>query len=165
MKNSYTINETVCTIEVVQRNGTKHAVFIDTSDLPKLQGYNVSVNKHGTGFCAIITKPGESHYLHRFLSSAPSDMEVDHEDGNALNNVTTNRRIVTHAQNQQNRKLNSNSYSGIRGVSWDTRAGKWRANVTLNKKMHWLGFFDDLPAAEKAVTAFRKLHMPFSKEV
>jgi len=45
--------------------------------------------------------------------------------------------------------------SGIRGVSWYKRSGKWRAGVWSAKRYHYVGSFTDLADAEAAVIAKR----------
>lgn len=47
------------------------------------------------------------------------------------------------------------STSGIRGVSWDKRNGKWSASVGHNYKSYFVGRFVSLEEAERAVTAKR----------
>ena len=67
------------------------------------------------------------------------DDEVDHENRIRSDNRMVNLREATHAQNMKNRNTPKNNTSGLMGVSWHKRAGKWRA--TLGQKH--LGLFDD----------------------
>jgi hypothetical protein len=76
--------------------------------------------------------------------------QIDHIDGNGLNNCSSNLRIVTLAQNQYNQKLSKNNKSGFKGVYWDREFGKWRANIRFNGKLKHLGRFDDPIEAAKA---------------
>ena len=50
--------------------------------------------------------------------------------------------------------------SGYRGVSWYTRAGKWRANYKLDGKSIHLGLFDDVHDAGCAVSDYRLQNAP-----
>lgn len=73
----------------------------------------------------------------------PIGMQVDHIDGNGLNNQRSNLRIATHLQNQRNRQhMNKNNSSGYRGVTWCKGAGRWMAQLSLNYKHVHLGLFD-----------------------
>lgn len=93
--------------------------------------------------------------------------QVDHEDGNPLNNQRVNLRLATAVLNGQNRKLNTNSTTGYRGVSRDNHAGRSRpylAYVNVNKVRHKLGFFATAEEAAEAVEAFRAQHLPYSPE-
>lgn len=72
--------------------------------------------------------------------------------------ISLRERISTDgAENQQNRRgANSNSTTGIRGVTWHKRDRKYRAQVMLNGKMHYAGYYDSIEDAEAAVIAKRK---------
>lgn len=43
-----------------------------------------------------------------------------------------------------------NSRSGVRGVSWDSRAQKWRATIKFKGKQKYLGLFDRIEDAKAA---------------
>jgi len=77
---------------------------------------------------------------------------VDHEDGNGLNNVWSNLREVTFANNHKNKRIPSNNVSGAAGVCWHKRYGKWQAVITVNQIQKSIGYFakkDDAIAARK----------------
>ncbi len=76
--------------------------------------------------------------------------QVDHRDGNRLNNRWKNLREATHAQNMQNRKLHKNSTTGLKGVRV-LPSGKFRAQIGVNGKNVHLGCFD---TAEEAGIAY-----------
>lgn len=46
----------------------------------------------------------------------PDAMEIDHADGNGLNNRLSNLRLVDHSENMKNCRLGKNNTSGFRGV-------------------------------------------------
>lgn len=66
-------------------------------------------------------------------------------------------RLTTNKQNNENRiGANSNNQSsGIRGVSWDKKKGKWSVNVTHNGERHWGGYFNDLKSAGAVAVSLR----------
>ena len=76
-------------------------------------------------------------------------MEVDHIDGDKLNNRKENLRECTRANNLKNRKLNHNNKTGHKGVFWYDYNDyqKWRAYITLNGKQTYLGYFDNIEDA------------------
>lgn len=104
--------------------------------------------------------------MHRFILGLPRDdpREVDHINGNPLDNRRANLRLVSRAQNKQNLdpRGQANSTSGIRGVSWDTQAQKWRATAHIDGVQYRLGRFATKDCAGEAVVAFRRERMPFS---
>jgi len=86
--------------------------------------------------------------MHREIMSAPVHMEVDHRNGNGLDNRTENLRLATRAQNARNRRIQSNNTSGIRGVDWRKREQKWRARIKVDNTYIELGHFTDLEEAK-----------------
>lgn len=102
--------------------------------------------------------------LHReLLGLRPGDPQVDHINGDPLDNRRSNLRVVTQHQNARNRRgANRNSRSGIRGVTL-RKNGRWRASAGQGGKMHHLGYYDTAEEAEAAVIAWRRAHMPTSE--
>jgi hypothetical protein len=82
--------------------------------------------------------------------------EVDHADGNPLNNRIENLRPATRAENQYNRKINKNNTSGVKGVAWHKYKKKWVAKTNVNGKRHYLGYFDTIEDAAKLLKQFRQ---------
>ena len=79
--------------------------------------------------------------------------QIDHIDGNGLNNRLDNLRAVSHAENQRNQRKYSNNTTGVVGVYWTKDRHKWRAMIAVNRKDIHLGYFtnkDEAVAARKA---------------
>lgn len=65
-------------------------------------------------------------YLHRFIMNAPKGIEVDHINGNGLDNRRSNLRLVSHEENMQNQTKPTRAVSGFRGVR-AIQGGNWNA--------------------------------------
>jgi len=104
-------------------------------------------------------------WLHRVIMRLmPWDkMEVDHINGDRLDNRRCNLRVVTRAQNCQNKPSLGGS-SKYRGVHWCKRTKRWMARAKLNQKTYYLGSYEDEEDAADAASKFREEHMPFSEE-
>jgi hypothetical protein len=85
--------------------------------------------------------------LHRQILKPTAMMEVDHRNGDGLDNRKSNLRLATHAENSRNRRLQCNNTSGVRGVHWSTRKQKWRARIKVDNRYIELGCFEDLTEA------------------
>lgn len=82
--------------------------------------------------------------------------EVDHIDGNGLNNSVSNLRWCTHEQNNWNVKARSKPVhrSLYKGVSFHKNYKKWVAQIRIgNGKNKWLGSFDN---PDKAALAYNE---------
>lgn len=98
-------------------------------------------------------KNSRQGFLHRFLMGLPKGdgYKVDHRNGDGLDCRRENMRVATHAQNMQNRKVQSNNTSGFRGVTWNQ--GKWAAVIKVLGRNVQLGRFADPKEAALAFDA------------
>lgn len=89
--------------------------------------------------------------MSRYLLNAPPELEVDHIDGNRLNNQRSNLRLATSSQNKCNRGPRKDNTSGYKGVSWHSQKKKWTARIKApsGKYLH-LGLFDEVKDAALA---------------
>ena len=102
--------------------------------------------------------------LHRVLLGLTwgDGIEVDHIDLDKLNNRRSNLRIATRDEQMQNLPHRTDGVSKYRGVSFDKRRGKWKAEVQVGKKRQWLGYFITEEAAAEAARETRALLMPYA---
>lgn len=93
-------------------------------------------------------------YMHRLLLDAPKGKEVDHINGNPLDNRRSNLRLASTSENHINKQRPpKNNTSGHIGVIWFEPKQRWHARIQVNGKSKHLGVFDELNdaiAARKA---------------
>ncbi len=90
-------------------------------------------------------------YIHRFIMNAPPHLEVDHENGDGLDNRKSNLRLATKQQNQMNQRVQKiKKSSKYKGVSWDKSKSKWVSAIKKNYKRINLGRFLNEEEAAKA---------------
>ena len=101
----------------------------------------------------------------RMILNAPEGLQVDHINGNGLDNRRCNLRLVTNAQNAMNRnKYEKNLSSKYKGVSWEKSRKKWRADIQLDVVRTWLGYFDNERHAALAYDLWAKdIYKEYSK--
>lgn len=75
---------------------------------------------------------------------------IDHINHNRADNRIANLRIVTRAENMRNSSRASNNTSGVTGVSWCKKRGKWVARIIRDGRLKHLGYFDDILLAAQA---------------
>jgi hypothetical protein len=82
-----------------------------------------------------------TEYMHRLIMGVTDPkIDVDHRDGNGLNNTYDNLRVATHAQNIQNCKKQVTSTSRFKGVSWRKDEQLWVARIQVNGKSRFLHY-------------------------
>jgi len=90
-----------------------------------------------------------AHRLAWFYQTGIYPEKIDHEDHNGTNNIFTNLRNVSHAENMKNKKLHKNNTSGTVGVYWHKNSNRWMSSICVDKKTKHLGYFNDINDAIK----------------
>jgi len=123
-----------------------------------------STDKQGYRRIHLIGKVYRAHRLAWFYAYGEWPMaEIDHINGDRSDNRISNLRPCTHQQNNHNQPIRKNNRSGVKGVHFNRKAGKWHGQVCLNYRIHHVGLFDELEAAANAVRAKRdELHGRFA---
>lgn len=138
--------------------------LVDAADVDAMNAYHWHINSNGYAARNIPRGEGKRGLilLHRqLLGLVPGDgIEVDHIHGNKLDNRRENLRLCTDAQNQQN----LHHCGPRRGATWHPRAKRWMAQVGLEYKNHYLGYYDTEEEAAEVAAAFRRQHMPYSRD-
>lgn len=136
--------------------------IVDDDDYDSLIVYRWSFNGHCANSSFVINGRKITIGMHRIIMNAPNGMEVDHINGNPLDNRKCNLRICTHEQNSRNKKMHTNKNGQYKGT---TPHGKhWRATIRHNKSDLHLGTFKtEIEAAKAYDTAARLYYGEFAQ--
>lgn len=97
---------------------------------------------------------GKQYKAHRlayfFMNGELPQNQIDHINGNGLDNRWENLRHVSNLENSKNQKLAKNSSTGVSGVSWHKRLKAWQARISVNCERKHLGYFDSFTQASDA---------------
>ena len=133
---------------------------VSARDYPRLTKYRWHAHKdgHAKTFYAL------RHY--RLPSGKPARrsmhteilglLQVDHKNGDGLDNRRSNLRPATGSQNMHNQGLRRNNTSGVKGVTWCPPAAKWMARISVNYTRVYLGLFAKLEDAREAYSKAAK---------
>ena len=91
-----------------------------------------------------------AHRIIMDVGDYDGDNQIDHINGNRLDNRKNNLRIVTSQQNSMNAAVRSDNTSGATGVFWYKTRSKWRVQIVINGKAIHLGYFNNFEDAVKA---------------
>lgn len=83
---------------------------------------------------------------------------VDHINGNTSDNRIANLRSVSKRENSLNQKWSGRGSSGVLGVNWHRRLGKWHAKIGVNGKTCHLGYYSNIEDATAARRAADHLY-------
>jgi len=140
----------------------QYIIFVDDDfELPK-NSY-IRVRPHHNNFYANIYSKGKPHKristLHGYILGGKN---IDHIDGNGLNNQKNNLRFYKSGQNMMNQKPHQDTKNRFKGIK-RTSCG-WMARITLNKQEIYLGHYKtDEEAAKAYDVAAKELFGEFAK--
>lgn len=130
--------------------------IVDDCDYLELNNFKWHAHKKDGQFYAVRSLKRnngkqKSAKMHRqIMGVLDSCCQIDHRDGNTLDNRRRNLRACTSLQNSQNRKPHKNSSSIFKGVGLVKITGKWRAQIMHRGKKFYLGSFCNETDAAKA---------------
>ena len=84
--------------------------------------------------------------------------QVDHINGNGLDNRWSNLRASSAQHNAWNQRRPKHNTSGVMGVYWSKDHNAWRVNPRKDGKRHHVGYFKNFEDAESAAYGFYRSH-------
>ena len=144
MTDNHLTNDLTVIVPVI--NSDRPAV-IDASDAKIVLAHNWFL--HGNGYPIYRIWPNEQMAMHQLIVSKNIGGQIDHINGDKLDNRRANLRYCTHAQNQMNNKKRSGTSSKFKGVSLNKASGKWKAYIKYQQRYISLGTYaSEVEAAE-----------------
>lgn len=145
----------------------KGIIEVSNKDHKSLSNVKWTIGKFGSHKYAyrLTQRPNrKTIFMHREIMGFPEGMEIDHIDGNGLNNKRSNLRICTSAENKRNRGIDRiRNKSGYKGVFYEKYHKKYRATICVNYKRIYLGYFDTAKDGAIAYNeAVKKYHGKFA---
>ena len=141
---------------------TGGAVEIDGPDAPLVSGLAWRVTKSGACKYAVAWVGPKLVPMHRLIMDAKPGQEVDHKNGDGLDNRRANLRLATRSQNAKNRRATERCSSPFKGVS--VKGRKFVVQIKQNGQCLKIGTFDSEHRAARAYDAAASLfHGPFAR--
>lgn len=138
----------------------KYFALVDDEDFERINSFNWYLGRSGNTLYAARTFSVQGkkfvQYMHGAIMNRKS---IDHIDHNGLNNQKSNLRFCTVSENNMNQRKQENRSSIYKGVSFNKRTGKWKAEIQINgKRIHLGRFILEVEAARaynaKAISLF-----------
>ena len=105
--------------------------------------YSKNSNKNSNSHGKIV-------FMHRQIMNVKKGKQIDHRNGDGLDNKRENLRLSTQQQNVFNQKPTGHGTSKYKGVSWIKKVGKWYSSIKHNNKSKYLGIYNNEIDAAKA---------------
>lgn len=101
----------------------------------------------------IFNKSFKAHRVIWAISHGEWPEEVDHINGNPLDNRLANLRSVDRRENMRNTRVPAHNKSGRMGVYWSKRDERWLAKIKTDRGYKHIGLFSDIEDASRAFEA------------
>lgn len=138
---------------------------VDVADVPLVAPFRWHADPDGNGGFYASRGRTQTHCrirMHQLLFGGAT--EIDHRDGDGLNNCRSNLRPCSGSQNMANQGLRANNTSGFKGVSWRPDARKWAVRIRRSGKYLSIGLFE---SREEAAWAYdrsaKEVHGSFAR--
>lgn len=154
---------------VVLTRGMVALIDLEDAEVVGEHLWHAYQNRDGTWYARTNTpwrtRPASIRMHRLIMGLGPGrEIQIDHIDGNGLNNRRSNLRESSSSQNNMNKRGHRGSTSGYKGVSLHRETGKWRAHIGVGGVGRWLpGLHHDEVAAARAYDqAAVELHGEFA---
>jgi hypothetical protein len=139
-------------------------IAIDEEDYNEVSKHRWYKHTNKKGYVNFQTTKKPTTLLTSVLFKSKKGFVVDHISGNVFNNLRSNLRLCTRAENNKNRGLSVVNTSGYVGVTYNKRFSKWQAQIKSNNKNHYLGLFSTPEeASEVYEREAKKLYGTFAR--
>jgi len=156
-------------MKLIKLGGKKYSLnaIVDDDDFDRISKYKWSVHKKGNCFYAhrgFVCNGKLKHVLmHQEILNFPKDLDIDHINGNSIDNRKSNLRICLHQENAYNRRPNKDTETGYKDIHFVQKTHQFTVCITSNSKKHGIGNFKTLSEAIEAYNkAADKLHGEFA---
>jgi hypothetical protein len=126
-------------------------------------GYNAPNQFYAKRWGKVCEKRNGQILMHREIMKTPDELQVDHINGNKLDNRKCNLRNCTHAQNQMNKAKAKNASSKFKGVRWDKKKNIWSVELRISGEIIHIGrYHNQIEAARAYDESAKKYHGEFA---
>ena len=139
--------------------------IVDDEDYNFLNKYKWSTSKNKNVYYARKRHNNTKITMHRMIMNQDKNKQIDHINGNGLDNRKCNLRICTQSQNLHNARISKRNTSGYKGISWYKKSKKWLVRISVNGKNKHIGYFIDINEAKNSyIKAAKKYHKEFASD-
>lgn len=141
------------TLIVYNRKDNREMLF-DAEDFDLISKHTWCITHKQYAMCnLLINGKYKTAEAQRLLTNFPTGKDVDHRNGNTLDNRKENLFIGTKQDNMHNRHT-------CKGYSWNKTRKKWRVGIKVNNKSIFIGRYDTETEARSAYLEAKKIYHP-----
>lgn len=122
--------------------------YIDPEDVEKVKDRVWRISKKKNKYYVISGSKAKNNsvYLHTFVlnQDVPEGYEIDHIDGNSLNNKKDNLRIITRQENIVNTRVRIDNKIGIRGISYSKSEKRYIVDFSYYNQRFYFQHWDNI---------------------
>lgn len=146
--NKIIMEGSILKIKLYKKNIELSETICNSKYEKEIRKYKWNLNNQGRVITTLYDINGQQYtlLLHQLIielsgQKIPNNSIIDHKDTNPLNNLEENLRICDKSENGQNQKIRIDNTSGFKGVSWNKKLKKWKAQISVFGIVVYLGSF------------------------
>jgi len=130
--------------------------IVDDNDFDELNKYKWYTKHQCRNYYVVRHHPlnhGRLIWMHRIIMGDNHGMDIDHINGNGLDNRKINLRFCTRSQNNQNQRMRNKKFKGF-----SKRDNTYQARITVSGKRIYIGSYRSQIGAALAYNIAAKLY-------
>lgn len=132
--NNWTVYSEIAVLNITFKNEVV-STFIDIEDYEECKKYRWRISQKRNKYYVVSGQTPNLIYMHQLILDKSTDpnLEIDHIDGNSLNNKRDNLRFLSKSDNARFVSVRIDNQIGIRGVSYSKNNKSYVVDLTYNK--------------------------------
>lgn len=147
IKNEYIRLSDCALLLITNKKGEVTTVYIDNDDVDYVMKKQWCISSKG-----YVVSDSGNLLLHRYLMSdtlsEDNTLDIDHLDGNPLNNTRDNLRLSTRSENCSNKTI-SIGKSGVLNIRWIPSRYSWKVEFKHHSSKNFKNFYEALQYRNK----------------
>lgn len=129
--NEIIVKDDYAIIKIINNDNEVFDVLIDLDEVDKVSKFKWHI---ANGYAATGGSTTERHLLHNLIMGSPHGKDIDHINGNTLDNRKQNLRQITHSGNGANRGHQKNNQLKRKNIHYDKTRDRYVVQIKYGNK-------------------------------
>lgn len=138
IRNQWTCHDTYAVLNIMFKEEIV-STYIDLDNYEEVKKYQWRISQKRNKYYVVSGKKDEQVYLHQLIyGKPPAGYEIDHIDGNSLNNRKANLRYLSRSDNARSVGARIDNQIGIRGISFNKKSKRYAIDFSYDHTRYYV---------------------------